>query len=137
MQGTLKADWLYFMSVKIITEPSIEPVTLTEVKEHLRIDASSDFADSLTTEQTIEPDEYSAGTKTGTGIINLTIKSLSLPKAESTIFHFNFLVFLASKDKVFSFNPFSKASNCPSMLNTSGCVVPGVIVSFCLWNLNK
>ena len=43
-----------------------------------------------------------------------------------------FLVFLASNDNVFSLSPFSKASNCPNTLNTSGCVVPGVIVSFCL-----
>jgi len=62
--------------MKIITEPTIEPVSLNEVKEHLRIDASSDFADSITSEQTIVPDEYGAGTDTGTGIDVLNYRAV-------------------------------------------------------------
>lgn len=45
------------MALKIITPPVVEPVSLAEVKLHLRLD-STDLADNLTTEQTIAPGSH-------------------------------------------------------------------------------
>jgi uncharacterized phiE125 gp8 family phage protein len=41
-------------TLKIYTEPSIEPVSLTDIKEHLRLN-SGDLASTLTTVQSIKP----------------------------------------------------------------------------------
>ena len=55
------------MQAKIKTEPTIEPVTVTDVKTHLRIDSGT-FAENISEELSIDIDTYSAGTSTGTGI---------------------------------------------------------------------
>ena len=47
--------------------PTLEPITLLEAKTHLRVDSGS-LDDNLTVGSTILPDEYSAGTETGTGV---------------------------------------------------------------------
>lgn len=58
------------MRAKIYTEPTVEPVSLTEIKEHLRLDSGT-FGDNLTTYQCIAPGSQSitAGyTLYGTGV---------------------------------------------------------------------
>lgn len=45
------------MALKINTEPTVEPLTLAEVKAHLRID-STDFADDIATEISIAPGDH-------------------------------------------------------------------------------
>ena len=55
------------MKVKLITDIATEPVTLSEVKNHLRIDSNS-FADNVTTYQSIVPSLHTVGTLEGTGI---------------------------------------------------------------------
>lgn len=45
------------MSLKLDSAPSIEPITLAEVKAHLRIDSVS-FEDDITTEQSIVPGSH-------------------------------------------------------------------------------
>jgi len=42
------------MKIKLNTAPSIEPITLLELKKHLRIDSTS-FADDISSEQSIAP----------------------------------------------------------------------------------
>lgn len=42
------------MGLKLITAPTVEPVTLAEVKAHLRLD-SGDYDDAITTSQSIAP----------------------------------------------------------------------------------
>ena len=49
------------MRLKIFSEPAIEPVSLQDMKEHLRLDSGS-FADNLTTEQLIAPGSHDVST---------------------------------------------------------------------------
>ncbi len=55
------------MQLRIKTEPAVEPVTVSEVKEHLRIDSGT-FADNISGSPSINMASYSAGTSTGSGI---------------------------------------------------------------------
>ena len=55
------------MQLRIKTEPSIEPVTATQLKEHLRIDSGT-FANNLSGSMSINSASYSTGETTGTGI---------------------------------------------------------------------
>ena len=55
------------MQLRIKTEPSIEPVTVTELKEHLRIDSGT-FADNISASPSIGAASYSTGTSTGGGV---------------------------------------------------------------------
>jgi len=55
------------MQLKIKTEPSIEPVTVSELKEHLRIDSGT-FADNISASPSINDASYSTGTSTGSGV---------------------------------------------------------------------
>jgi uncharacterized phiE125 gp8 family phage protein len=56
-----------------IAEPSTEPVTLQEIKEHLRLD-SGDFADNLDTTQSITPADQA--TTTGYGLVGAGVDVL-------------------------------------------------------------
>jgi len=61
------------------TAPTVEPVTLAEVKEHLRL-ASTDFADDLTAVQSIPPGAHGAIASyglTGTGVDVLGYNALA------------------------------------------------------------
>jgi len=53
--------------LKLLIAPVIEPVTLTEIKEHLRIDSGT-IATNITNNQSIIPDEYTPQTIEGTEI---------------------------------------------------------------------
>jgi uncharacterized phiE125 gp8 family phage protein len=54
-------------ALKIKTEPTEEPLTKTEVKNHLRIDAGT-IGDNITETPSINVVAYSTGTSTGSGI---------------------------------------------------------------------
>jgi uncharacterized phiE125 gp8 family phage protein len=54
-------------ALKIKTEPESEPLSKTEVKNHLRIDAGT-IGDNITETPSINVAAYSTGTSTGTGI---------------------------------------------------------------------
>lgn len=58
------------MPLKILTAPTIEPVTATEAKLHIRLDSNS-FADDITTTQSIFPGDHAAAAAyslKGTGV---------------------------------------------------------------------
>lgn len=55
------------MNLKVITEITTEPITLAEVKAHLRLDSGS-LADDITTYQSIYPASRNAGSVDGTGV---------------------------------------------------------------------
>lgn len=55
------------MKYMVTVPPGEYPVTLNEIKEHLRLSSVS-LSTDITTEQTIAPDEYAIGDQTGTGI---------------------------------------------------------------------
>lgn len=52
------------MKYKIITEVTTEPITLSQAKNHLRLDSNS-FSDNLTTYQSITPQNNNVGVITG------------------------------------------------------------------------
>jgi len=54
------------MNLKLITAPTSEPLTLTEVKNYLRLDTTS--CDEITTEQSIPSATYTTGTTNGTSV---------------------------------------------------------------------
>ena len=54
-------------ALKTKTEPTEEPVSVTDIKNHLRIDSGT-VADSITETPSINVAAYSTGTSTGTGI---------------------------------------------------------------------
>lgn len=56
-----------FKNSKLITDVTIEPLTLTEIKNHLKL-YSSTYVEDITTEQILKPDSYSVGTENGTSI---------------------------------------------------------------------
>jgi uncharacterized phiE125 gp8 family phage protein len=66
------------MALKIITSPAIEPVTLTQVKEHLRLESGS-VADNISISQSITPGSYEVapnyGIK-GTGVDVLGFRTI-------------------------------------------------------------
>ena len=59
------------MKIELITPPSIEPVSLSEIKLHCRIDSGS-FSDNIDESQSLKPDNYAVAadytTHVGTGI---------------------------------------------------------------------
>ena len=55
------------MKTKLYAAPAIEPVTLSEIKEHCRITSNS-FADDFTRAQSIPPGPYFKQTVTGTAV---------------------------------------------------------------------
>ena len=54
-------------ALKIKTEPASEPLSIADIKEHLRIDSGT-LADAITETPSINVALYSTGTSTGTGI---------------------------------------------------------------------
>ena len=54
-------------ALKIKTEPTEEPLTIADMKEHLRIDSGT-LADAITETPSINVASYSTGTSTGTGV---------------------------------------------------------------------
>lgn len=54
------------LKTTLVTAPAIEPLTLTEIKEHLRSDSTT-FADSLSETQDLAPASYAIGTHLGAG----------------------------------------------------------------------
>jgi len=65
---------------KLITAPAVEPITLLEVKQHLRMDSVS-FAEDLTAEQTVKPGSHDAGTVNGDSVEVLGYSTLVLLNA--------------------------------------------------------
>lgn len=59
------------MQLQLIVQPAIEPITLAELKLHLRLDSGS-FADNIDESQSLKPDNYAIAadytTHVGTGI---------------------------------------------------------------------
>lgn len=56
------------MALTLVSGPSVEPVTLSEVKEHLRLDSGT-FAGNLTETQTLPPSRWAVTAATyGTGV---------------------------------------------------------------------
>ena len=55
------------MKSKLITDVSTEPITLSEVKNHLKIDSNS-FDENITTHQSIVPFDHAIGGVTGDGV---------------------------------------------------------------------
>lgn len=51
----------------LVTSPILEPVTLSEIKQHLRLDSGL-LADTLTTVQSISPASYGVSVVTGTAV---------------------------------------------------------------------
>lgn len=60
---------------KLITDILTEPISLSQIKEHLKLNSGT-FAEDISTEQTIVPASYSPSTQTGTGIDVLNKKAL-------------------------------------------------------------
>ena len=55
------------MALRLVTAPTVEPLTLTQVKNWLRVSGVT-LASDVTPNQTIVPDAHGVGTVTGTGI---------------------------------------------------------------------
>jgi uncharacterized phiE125 gp8 family phage protein len=68
------------MKYRIITPVSAEPVTLDEAKTHLRLTSES-FDEDVTTNQSLSPGSYTAGTHSGTAVEVLGYVSMAVLNA--------------------------------------------------------